>query len=106
MNESCVAYKAILTKIPLQSEDLSKISLILKDIAGMLTSSATVLLKYDPPYCYVSCIGSSFVELTMGYNLRNTTMAEICTAEQDILLQVVEIIKKHGVALGKKLTLG
>lgn len=72
MNES-FAYKAILTKIPLQSEDLSKIALILEDIvAGMLTSSATVLLKYDLPYCYLSRIGSSFVELTMGYNLRNT----------------------------------
>ncbi|WJX92624.1 U2 snRNP complex subunit msl1 [Trifolium repens] len=100
VNKSRADYRAIITKIPLQIEDLSKIPQISNDINNMLTSNAKVFLGKDVPYCFLSHIESSFAELTLGYNLKNMRKHEFYSAEQDILLQAVQIIKNHGVALG------
>ncbi|PNX74521.1 mechanosensitive ion channel protein mitochondrial-like, partial [Trifolium pratense] len=100
VNKSRADYRAIITKIPLQVEDLSKIPQISNDVNNMLTSNAKVFLGKDVPYCFLSRIENSFAELTLGYNLKNMRKHEFYSAEQDILLQAVQIIKNHGVALG------
>lgn len=71
MNKSRADYRAIITKIPLQIEDLSKIPHISNDVKSMLTSNAKVFLGKDVPYCFLSRIESSFAELTLGYNLKH-----------------------------------
>ncbi|KAI5421833.1 mechanosensitive ion channel protein 1, mitochondrial [Lathyrus oleraceus] len=100
VNKSRADYRAIITKIPLQIEDLSKIPQISNDVKSMLTSNAKVFLGKDVPYCFMSRIESSFAELTLGYNLKHMRKHEFYAAEQDILLQAVQVIKSHGVALG------
>lgn len=71
MNKSRAEYRAILSKIPLQIEDLSKIPQISNDVKSMLRSNAKVFLGKDIPYCYLSRIESSYAELTLGYNLKH-----------------------------------
>lgn len=71
MNKSRAEYRAIITKIPLQIEDLSKIPQISGDVKNMLTSNAKVFLGKDVPYCFLSRIESSYAELTLGYNLKH-----------------------------------
>ncbi|KAK7349496.1 hypothetical protein VNO77_06910 [Canavalia gladiata] len=100
VNKSRAEYRAIMTKIPLQTEDLSKIPQISDDVKSMLRSNAKLFLGKDVPYCFLSRIESSYAELTLGYNLKNMSRDELYSAEQDILLQAVQIIKNHGVALG------
>ncbi|XP_058754308.1 mechanosensitive ion channel protein 1, mitochondrial-like [Vicia villosa] len=100
VNKSRAEYRAIITKIPLQIEDLSRISEISNDVKSMLTSNAKVFLGKDVPYCFLSRVESSFAELTLGYNLKHMRKDEFYAAEQDILLQAVQVIKNHGVALG------
>ncbi|XP_020223153.1 mechanosensitive ion channel protein 1, mitochondrial [Cajanus cajan] len=100
VNKSRAEYRAIITKIPLQTEDLSKIPLISDDVKGMLRSNAKVFLGKDVPYCFLSRIESSYAELTLGYNLKQMRKDELYSAQQDILLQAVHIIKNHGIALG------
>ncbi|XP_057454677.1 mechanosensitive ion channel protein 1, mitochondrial isoform X2 [Lotus japonicus] len=100
VNKSRAEYRAIITKIPLQIEDLSKIPQISGDVKNMLTSNAKVFLGKDVPYCFLSRVESSYAELTLGYNLKHMRKDELYSAEQDILLQAVQIIKNHGIALG------
>ncbi|KAL2336010.1 hypothetical protein Fmac_010456 [Flemingia macrophylla] len=100
VNKSRAEYRAIITKIPLQTEDLSKIPQISDDVKSMLRSNVKVFLGKDVPYCFLSRIESSYAELTLGYNLKHMRKDELYSAEQDILLQAVQIIKNHGVALG------
>ncbi|KAL2336014.1 hypothetical protein Fmac_010460 [Flemingia macrophylla] len=100
VNKSRAEYRAIITKIPLQTEDLSKVPQISDDVKSMLRSNAKVFLGKDVPYCFLSRIESSYAELTLGYNLKHMRKDELYSAEQDILLQAVQIIKNHGVALG------
>ncbi|XP_027334252.1 mechanosensitive ion channel protein 1, mitochondrial isoform X2 [Abrus precatorius] len=83
-----------------QTEDLTKIPEISNDVKSMLRSNAKVFLGKDVPYCFLSRIESSYAELTLGYNLKHMRRDEQYSAEQDILLQAVQIIKNHGVALG------
>ena len=71
MNKSRAEYRAIISKIPLQTEDLSKIPQISDDVKSMLRSNAKVFLGKDVPYCFLSRIESSFAELTLGYNLKH-----------------------------------
>ncbi|KAK7292712.1 hypothetical protein RJT34_15564 [Clitoria ternatea] len=101
VNKSRAEYRAIITKIPLQTEDLSKIPQIADDVNNMLRSNVKVFLGTDVPYCFLSRMESSFAELTLGYNLKNMRKDELYSAEQDILLRAVQIIKNHGVALGR-----
>lgn len=100
VNKSRAEYRAIITKIPLQTEDLSKIPEISDDVKSMLRSNTKVFLGKDVPYCFLSRIESSYAELTLGYNLKQMGRDELYSAEQDILLQAVQIIRNHGVALG------
>ncbi|CAJ1950195.1 unnamed protein product [Sphenostylis stenocarpa] len=100
VNKSRAEYRAIITKIPLQTEDLSKIPQISDDVKSMLKSNAKVFLGKDVPYCFLSRIESSYAELTLGYNLKHMRRDEQYSAEQEILLLAVQTIKNHGVALG------
>ncbi|XP_061341294.1 mechanosensitive ion channel protein 1, mitochondrial-like [Gastrolobium bilobum] len=100
VNKSRAEYLAIITKIPLQIVDLSKIPQISDDVKSMLRSNAKVFLGKDIPYCFLSRIESSYAELTLGYNLKHMRKDELYSAEQEILLQAVHIIKNHGIALG------
>ncbi|XP_014516736.1 mechanosensitive ion channel protein 1, mitochondrial isoform X1 [Vigna radiata var. radiata] len=100
VNKSRAEYRAIISKIPLHTEDISKIPQISDDVKSMLRSNAKVFLGKDVPYCFLSRIESSYAELTLGYNLKHMRRDELYSAEQEILLLAVQIIKNHGVALG------
>ncbi|KAK6162276.1 hypothetical protein DH2020_002117 [Rehmannia glutinosa] len=49
----------------------------------------------EAPYCFLSQIERSYAELTLGCNLKQMNK----DAEQDILLEAVQIIKRHGAML-------
>ncbi|XVF22502.1 hypothetical protein REPUB_Repub12eG0178000 [Reevesia pubescens] len=99
-NKSRAQWRAVVTKIPLQIEDLDKIPEISNDIKSMLLSNSKVFLGKEAPFCFLSHIESSYAELTVGCNLRHMSKDELYSAQQDILLRSVQIIKKHGAALG------
>ncbi|MED6149067.1 U2 snRNP complex subunit msl1 [Stylosanthes scabra] len=103
VNKSRAECRAIVSKIPLQVEDLSKIPQLSEDIKSMLRSHAKVFLGKEVPYCFLSRVESSYAELTVGYNLKHMRKDELFAAEQDVLLNAVQVIKNHGVALGSTL---
>ncbi|KAF3441560.1 hypothetical protein FNV43_RR15474 [Rhamnella rubrinervis] len=101
VNKSRAEWRAIVTKIPLQINDLDKIPQISNDIKSMLRSHSKVFLGKDAPYCFLSRIESSFAELTLGCNLKHMkSKDELYSTEQDILLRSVQIIKQQGAMLG------
>ncbi|KAK4268820.1 hypothetical protein QN277_022054 [Acacia crassicarpa] len=100
VNKSRAECRAIVSKIPLRIEDISKIPKISDKIKTMLRTDPVVFLGKGVPYCYMSRIESSYAELTIGYNLKYMRKDEMYSAEQDILLQAAQIIKAHGAELG------
>lgn len=96
VNKSRAQWRSMVTRIPLQIDDLEKIPLLSEDIKTMLKSNSNVFLEKEAPYCFLSRIERSYAELTLGCNLKQMNK----DAEQDILLQSVRIIKKHGAKLG------
>ncbi|XP_062090384.1 mechanosensitive ion channel protein 1, mitochondrial-like [Humulus lupulus] len=100
VNKSRAEWRAIVSKIPLQINDLNKIPQIANDINSMLRSHSKVFLGKEAPYCFLSRIDSTFAELTLGCNLKHMRKDEFYSTEQDILLQSVHIIKQHGAMLG------
>ncbi|XP_056693584.1 mechanosensitive ion channel protein 1, mitochondrial isoform X2 [Spinacia oleracea] len=100
VNKSRAGWRAYISKIPLQFDNLEKVPQISTDVKSMLESYPKVFLGREAPYCYLSQIDSSYAELTLGCNLKQLSKSERYSAEQDILLQCVQIIKQHGVLLG------
>ncbi|PSS11692.1 Mechanosensitive ion channel protein [Actinidia chinensis var. chinensis] len=103
VNKSRAQWRAMVTKIPLQVDDLSKIPQISEDIKSMLRSNSKVYLEKEPPYCFLSRIERSYAELTLGCNLKHMSKDELFSTQQDILLQAVQIIKQHGSKVGSTL---
>ncbi|TYI50752.1 hypothetical protein E1A91_D12G124500v1 [Gossypium mustelinum] len=100
VNKSRARWRAVVTKIPLQIEDLDKVPEISNEIKSMLKSNSKVFLGKEVPYCFLSHVEGSYAELTVGCNLRHMSKDELYSTQQDILLQSVQIIKKHGATLG------
>ncbi|KAE8702008.1 Mechanosensitive ion channel protein 1 [Hibiscus syriacus] len=100
VNKSRAQWRAVVTKIPLQIESLEKVPQISDDIKSMLRSDSKVFLGKEAPYCFLSNVDSYYAELTVGCNLRHMSKDELYTAQQDILLQSVQIIRNHGAQLG------
>ncbi|MFQ6668699.1 hypothetical protein Gotur_034248 [Gossypium turneri] len=100
VNKSRAQWRAVVTKIPLEIEGLDKVPQISDDIKNMLRSNSNIFLGKEAPYCFLSHIDSYYAELTIGCNLRRMSKDEIYSAQQDILLQSVQIIRKHGAKLG------
>ncbi|KAG8475120.1 hypothetical protein CXB51_031995 [Gossypium anomalum] len=100
VNKSRARWRAVVTKIPLQIEDLDKVPEISNEIKSMLKSNSKVFLGKEVPYCFLSHVEGSYAELTVGCNLRHMSKDELYSTQQDILLQSVRIIKKHGATLG------
>jgi len=71
VNKSRAQWRAMVTKIPLQVDDLDKIPLITNDVKSMLRLNSKVFLGMEAPYCFLSRIESSFAELTLGCNLKH-----------------------------------
>eukprot|EP00257_Ricinus_communis_P024271 XP_015584434.2 LOW QUALITY PROTEIN: mechanosensitive ion channel protein 1, mitochondrial [Ricinus communis] len=100
VNKSRAQWRAMMSKIPVNIEDLNKIPQVSNDIKSMLKLNPKVFLGKEVPYCFLSRIESSFAELTIGCNLISMSKDELYSTEQDILLQSVRIIKEHGASLG------
>ncbi|KAL0464839.1 UNVERIFIED_CONTAM: Mechanosensitive ion channel protein 1, mitochondrial [Sesamum latifolium] len=96
INKSRAKWRSIMRKIPLQIDDIDKIPQISEDIKSMLRSNSNVFLEKEAPYCFLSHIERSYAELTLGCNLKQMNK----DTEQDILLEAVRIIKRHGAILG------
>ncbi|KAL6569550.1 U2 snRNP complex subunit msl1 [Orobanche minor] len=96
VNKSRAKWRFMVRKVPLRTEDVDKIPQISEDIKSMLKSNPNVFLEKEPPYCFLSHIERSYAELTLGCNLKRMNK----DAEQDILLEAVRIITKHGAMLG------
>ncbi|KAG9457156.1 hypothetical protein H6P81_001664 [Aristolochia fimbriata] len=103
VNKSRARWRAIMTKIPLLINDLEKVPQVSEDIKSALRLNPKIFMEKEAPYCYLSHVENSFAELTIGYNLRHMSREEMYAAQQDILLEVIQIIKKHGAALGSTL---
>lgn len=101
VNKSRAKYQAMITKIPLEISDFDMIPKISEDIKNMLKSNTNVFIEEEAPYCFLSRIERSFAELTLGCNLKATSKSQLFSAQQDILLQSVQIIKQHGATLGR-----
>ncbi|XP_020581234.1 mechanosensitive ion channel protein 1, mitochondrial isoform X2 [Phalaenopsis equestris] len=103
VNKSRARLRACIKNIAIQVDDLEKVPHVTNEIKSMLLSNPTVSLEKDTPYCFLSRIENSFVELTLGCNLKNMKKDELYATEQDILLQAAAIIKKHGAKIGSNL---
>ncbi|XP_057533603.1 mechanosensitive ion channel protein 1, mitochondrial-like [Amaranthus tricolor] len=102
VNKSRAGWRAFISNIPLQLDNLEKIPEISTDIKSMLESYPKVFMGREAPYCYLSRIDNSYAELTVGCNLKQLSKTERYSTEQDILLQCIQIIKQHGASLGSK----
>ncbi|CAA0392727.1 unnamed protein product [Arabidopsis thaliana] len=100
VNKSRAQWRAIASKIPLQIDDLDMIPQISNEIKEMLRSNTKVFLGKEAPHCYLSRVEKSFAELTIGCNLIRMGKEELYNTQQEVLLEAVKIIKKHGVSLG------
>ncbi|KAJ0250005.1 Mechanosensitive ion channel protein 1 [Hirschfeldia incana] len=100
VNKSRAQWRAIASKIPLQIDDLDKIPQISDEIKETLRSNPKVFLGKEAPHCYLSRVEKSFAELTIGCNLKYMGKEELYTTQQEVLLESVKIIKKHGASLG------
>ncbi|XP_052171443.1 mechanosensitive ion channel protein 1, mitochondrial-like [Diospyros lotus] len=100
VNKSRATWRAMVTKIPLQIDDVGKIPLISEDIKSMLKSNSKVFLEKEPPFCFLSQIERSYAELTLGCNLKHMNKDELYSTQEEILLQSIKIIKLHGASLG------
>ncbi|XP_051127902.1 mechanosensitive ion channel protein 1, mitochondrial [Andrographis paniculata] len=98
VNKSRAKWHVLVKKIPLQVDDIDKISQITEDIKSMLRSNSNVFLEMEAPYCYLSQIERSYAELTIGCNLKQKNVE----AEEDVLLEAIRIIKQHGTQLGRR----
>ncbi|KAL8268366.1 hypothetical protein R6Q59_002164 [Mikania micrantha] len=99
VNKSRAGWRAVVSKIPVQVDDIEKIPQISKEIENMMKSNANIFLEKEQPYCYLSRVERSFAELSLGCNLKQMSKDKLFLAEQDILVQSVGIIKKHGATL-------
>ncbi|KAK4786618.1 hypothetical protein SAY86_010451 [Trapa natans] len=100
VNKSRAEWRAMVIKIPLRSDDVDKIPQVTNDIKNMLKVHPKVFLGKEIPYCYLSRVENLYAELTLGCNLTQMSKDELYSAQQDILLQAVQIIKQHGAKLG------
>ncbi|KAG8475119.1 hypothetical protein CXB51_031999 [Gossypium anomalum] len=71
VNKSRARWRAVVTKIPLQIEDLDKVPEISNEIKSMLKSNSKVFFGKEVPYCFLSHVEGSYAELTVGCNLRH-----------------------------------
>lgn len=76
-------------KIPLQIDDIDKISQISEDIKSMLRSNTNVFLEKEAPYCFLSLIERSYAELTLGCNLKQV----VCPFDSCKFIRIVYINK-------------
>ncbi|KAM1707637.1 hypothetical protein ACFX13_000769 [Malus domestica] len=65
----------------------------------MLKSHSKVFLGNEAPYCFLSRLESSFVELTLEVT-PNIRAKESYTLPKKRLLRSAQIIKEHGAKLG------
>ncbi|XP_010419562.1 PREDICTED: mechanosensitive ion channel protein 1, mitochondrial-like [Camelina sativa] len=100
VNKSRAQWRAIASKIPLQIDDLDKIPEISNEIKEMLKANTKVFLGKEAPHCYLSRVEKSFAELSIGCNLKQMGKEELYTTQQEVLIESVKIIQKHGVSLG------
>ncbi|KAF3790982.1 Mechanosensitive ion channel protein 1 [Nymphaea thermarum] len=100
VNKSRAHLSAIMTKVPVRANDIEKVPNISEDIKSMLKSLSKVDLEADLPYCFLSQIEDSYAELTIGCTVKDVRKHELYSIKQDILLQSVQIIKRHGADLG------
>ncbi|XP_019055665.1 PREDICTED: mechanosensitive ion channel protein 1, mitochondrial isoform X2 [Nelumbo nucifera] len=100
VNKSRAHWRAMVTMIPLRIDNLEMIPQISEDIKSMLRSNSKIFLEKEAPYCFLSRIGNSYAELTVGCNIKHMSKEELYSTQQDILLQSIRIIKQHGAALG------
>ncbi|KAL0712357.1 hypothetical protein Bca4012_019335 [Brassica carinata] len=100
VNKSRAQWRAIASKIPLQIDDLDKIPQISEEIKETLRANPKVFLGKEAPHCYLSRVEKSFAELTVGCNLKYMGKEELYATQQEVLLESVKIIKKHGASLG------
>ncbi|CAI0437395.1 unnamed protein product [Linum tenue] len=71
VNKSRAHFRAMVKVVPLVVDDVDKVAQISKDIEAMIKSNPKVFLGKEVPYCFLSKIGSSSAELTLGCNLKH-----------------------------------
>lgn len=96
MNKSRAKWRTMATKIPLQIDDIDKISQISEDIKNMLRSNSNVFLEKEAPYCFLSCIEKSYAVLTFGCNLKNVVYPFLLVIS-NILLSENKLIGRRSI---------
>ena len=71
MNKSRAQWRALVTKIPLHSDNLDKVPQITDGIKNMLRSNPKIFLGKEAPHCFLSRVEGSYAELTIGCNLKH-----------------------------------
>lgn len=95
-------WHAMVSKIFLDQDEFDKIPRISEEIVNMMRSNSNVFLdKYRQPYCFLDKV-DTYCELALKCYLKQMSEDEIYLVKQDLLLQSVQIIEKHGVTLGGK----
>ncbi|KAL5718657.1 hypothetical protein ACHQM5_011536 [Ranunculus cassubicifolius] len=100
MNKSRAKWRAVVKRIPLRIDCLEKAPEISNEIKSLLNSNPKVFMGNGVPYCSITRVESQYAELTIGCNLIQMRKDELYDAEQDIILQALKTIEKHGAFLG------
>ncbi|CAH1415972.1 unnamed protein product [Lactuca virosa] len=99
VNKSYADWHELVSNIYLLVDENEEIHKMVEEIIDTVKSNPNIYLEGEPPYCCPSAIKSNWVELNFGCKLKNMGEGDLLSAKQDILLQLVKIIEKHGLKL-------
>lgn len=100
VNKSRATWRGMVAKVPVKLDDFEEIPQITEAIRGMLKNNPKVFLERESPHCFVSQIGTPFWEITVSCNIQPMSKVEFLSTEQEILLEIARIVKRHGAQLG------
>ncbi|KAK4268821.1 hypothetical protein QN277_022055 [Acacia crassicarpa] len=96
--KSRAEWRGTISKIRVRIEAIDRIGKISQEMKSMLTANGNVLLGKRAPYCYLSRIGNSHAEVTLGYDLKLMGNEAMCSAKQGIMKEAMEILRRHNAA--------
>lgn len=99
VNKSRAHYRGYSFNLPVQIQDLEKISSITSEIRQMLLSHPRVYLEKEKPRCHVSQVGSS-LNISVTCNLKPMGTDEYLATGEELLVESARLVANSGATLG------
>ncbi|VVB14895.1 unnamed protein product [Arabis nemorensis] len=103
VNQSRALCRGLSFKIPVDVGTVDKIPLISLEIMEALKENDQIFQQNEFPFCYLFNGEESFAELRIDCNIKHylSSTNEFYLRQQQIFMDIVKIVKKHGVVVPK-----